>query len=768
MRISLTILFLFFIIEKTRAQCDYSIAGVVQEEHTNEKLSYASVQLVQTAKVIVTDSTGTFSFENLCAGEYSLAYTHPGCKTEIKKINVPLKASLVLTLHHHEIDLNEVTISQHRLESSPTQTVVTLKEQALFETRGASFSESLKSLTGVNVLKTGSVVAKPLIHGMTGNRILLINNGVRVEGQQWGSEHAPEIDVYLAKKLTLIKGASAIRYGSEAIAGVILSDPEPLPTTAGIGAEINYVASSVNGQHDLSLLVQGNHVKISPFSWRVQGTYRRGGDVATQLYLQRNTGFREANGSLTLAWKKQHYGIEVFGSFFSTKIGILSSSHTGSLSDLYAAIAAPQPKEQRPFSYEIGRPYQQVQHTLAKVHTYFLLKKGTLYFDVNYQLNVREEFDKHRSRNDSMAKLNLPALKLWIQSIAGELRWEYHVKKWQSQVGAQFSTQTNTYKYGYLIPAYWNFSGGAYAIERWSNNKTEVELGARLDYKWMQAILYERGKKREPIYQYIVPTVSVGLDHHFSHSLKANLHVSLAWRSPAMSELFVGGLHHSTATVEIGNEKLKSEKSLSLTTGIHFQKDWIDAEVSVFSHLFKDYIYAIPDTTPFLTIRGFFPVLRYIQTDAAISGSDINLTFFPIKNLSLTAKASLLFGRNLKTNDWLEQLPSHRFQYGIRYDFPLMGTIENWYIGMNVNQVLKQTQLPTYYQDYLPAPAAYWLLGFDCGASARVKNQRIVMSFSIQNMLNRSYRDYMNRFRYFTDEAGLNVTVRVKIPLYFH
>jgi iron complex outermembrane receptor protein len=87
---------------------------------------------------------------------------------------------------------------------------------------------------------------------------------------------------------------------------------------------------------------------------------------------------------------------------------------------------------------------------------------------------------------------------------------------------------------------------------------------------------------------------------------------------------------------------------------------------------------------------------------------------------------------------------------------------------MNVNQVLKQTQLPAYYQDYLPAPAAYWLLGFDCGASARVKNQRIVFSFSIQNMLNRSYRDYMNRFRYFTDEAGLNITARVKIPLYFH
>jgi iron complex outermembrane receptor protein len=156
----------------------------------------------------------------------------------------------------------------------------------------------------------------------------------------------------------------------------------------------------------------------------------------------------------------------------------------------------------------------------------------------------------------------------------------------------------------------------------------EVELGARLDYRWTQAILVERGKKREPIYQFIIPTASVGLDYHITEKLKYNANIGLAWRAPSMNELFIAGLHHSTATVEIGDEQLKAEQSISITTGITYRNQWLQADVSLYSHLFKNYIYGKPDTQPILTIRGYFPVLRYVQTDAAISGSDINFSGF--------------------------------------------------------------------------------------------------------------------------------------------
>jgi len=750
------------------AQCNFSISGTINEEHTNEKLDFASLQILELNIITTTDSVGNFQFKNLCKGFYTLAYTHPGCKTEYQKINLEKNETLQLHLHHNEIDLNEVTIAQHKRESAPTQQVETLKDQTLFETRGMNLGDALKTLSGVSALKTGATIAKPVIHGMTGNRILLVSNGVRLESQQWGSEHAPEIDAYLAKKITVIKGASAIRYGSDAIGGVILIDPEALPSKPGIGAEFNYAVGSVNGQNDFSFLLQGNAKKQPAFSWRTQGTYRFGGNVHSPNYFQKNTGFNEGNGSVALGWKKEKYGFELFGSYFNTKIGILSAAHTGSLADLEAAIHASQPKESAEFSYTIGRPYQKVQHILSKLHSYLNTKKGVFALDITYQYNIRDEYDKYPPRNNTLAALNHPALRLEIQTITGEFSWEKKVKQWQNLAGAQFFTQTNSYKYGYLIPAFWNFAGGLFTVERWSNKKMEVELGARIDYRWTQAILVERGKKREPIYQYIIPTASLGLDYHITEKLKYNANIGLAWRAPSMSELFISGLHHSTATVEIGDEQLKAEQSLSITTGITYRNQWLHADVSLYSHLFKNYIYGKPDTQPILTIRGYFPVLRYVQTDAAISGSDINLAVFPIRQLELSAKASLLWAVNLKTKDWLEQMPSQRFNYSIRYTINGTKDFSNLYLALSVVHVLRQNLLPKNYADYLPAPKAYWLLNFDCGTTIPIKNQKISVGFTIQNMLNKTYREYMNRFRYFTDEPGINVMARIKIPLFFH
>lgn len=747
------------------AQCDYTINGFISEEHTREPLDFAIIQLIETKQNIYTDSVGKFTFTNLCEGRYTLRFTHAGCETETRILYLQNDTTVFLELHHSEIDLNEVVVSQHKRESAPTQQVEVLKEQTLFATRGLTLGDALATITGVSVLKTGATIAKPMIHGMTGNRILLVNNGVRLEGQQWGADHAPEVDVYLAKKMTVIKGASAIRYGSDAIGGVVLLDPDPLPSKNGIGAEINYTYGSVNQQHDISATVQGNHKKMAALSWRAQGTFKRGGNVRTPNYYQKNTGFYEANGSINLGWKKEKYGIEAFASYFNSHIGILSVAHTESLADLYSAINAKTPKENADFSYKINRPYQAIEHILGKLQTYYTTRKGTIHFFAAYQHDTRQEFDKYLPRNDSMAALNRPQMQLKIQTINGELAWEYRFKKWQSLLGTQFFTQTNNYKYAFLIPAYWNMNGGVFAIERWANEKMEVELGMRIDYRWMQAMFYNKAAKT---HQYIMPTVSAGFDYHISENLKWNIHAGIAWRAPSMNELYINGVHSSIATLEIGNPNLKTEKSLNISTGLDYSQKHIRVDASLYTHLFQDFIYMKPDTHPTLTIRGWFPVARYVQTDAAISGSDININVLPIKGLEISVKAALIFAVNLKTKDWLEMIPAHRLNYGVRYTFEGNKSFRNLFFGISIAHVLKQNQLPKNNTDYLSAPNGYWLPNFDSGVELPINNQRISIGFSIQNMLNKAYRDYMNRFRYFTDEAGINVMLRLKVPLFFH
>lgn len=748
------------------AQCSLSLRGIITEEHTHEHLDFSVVEIKGTKQTVYTDSLGLFQFKNLCKGNYTIQFTHAGCETKSVSVVLTSDTFLALELHHHEIDLHEVVVSQHKRESAPTQQVDVLKEQMLFATRGLNLGEALATITGVTTLKTGATISKPMIHGMTGNRILLINNDVRLEGQQWGADHSPEVDVYLAKKITVIKGASAIRYGSDAIGGVVLLDPDPLPAKNGIGAELNYAYGSMNQQHDISGTVQGNHTKAPALSWRAQGTFKRGGNVRSPNYYQKNTGFYEANGSLNIGWRKEKYGIEGFASYFKSELGILSFAHTHSRSDLYEAINAKTPKESANFTYEINRPKQTVAHILGKLQTYVKAKHGTVHAFIAYQHDTRQEFDKHIPRNDSLAAQNIPQMQLKIQTINGELAWEHKFKKWQSLVGGQFFTQTNNYRYAFLIPAYWNLNGGLFAIERWANEKMEVELGARIDYRWMQAMFYNKPSQTN---QYIMPTVSAGLDYHISKSLKWNFHTGLAWRAPSMNELYANGIHGSIATLEIGDAKMKKEQSFNISTGIEYTHEYIKLDASLYTHLFQNFTYLKPDTLPILTIRGWFPVARYVQTDAAISGSDINLTVLPVKGLEFSAKAALLFAVNLKTNDWLEMIPAHRLNYGAQYTFESGKGFKNLFFGFSIAQILKQNQLPKNNIDYLPAPDGYWLLNFNSGVDIFAFNhQKISIGFSIQNMLNKAYRDYMNRFRYFTDEAGINVMLRLKVPLYFH
>ncbi|MBK7882797.1 MAG: TonB-dependent receptor plug domain-containing protein [Chitinophagaceae bacterium] len=181
-----------------------------------------------------------------------------------------------------------------------------LSGKALQETRGLSLSEALTKINGVTMLQTGSTISKPIIHGLHSNRILTINNGVRQEGQQWGNEHAPEIDPFIADKLTVIKGVDELKYGSDAIGGVVLVDPKPLRNKPGYAAEINTAYFTNNRQYVLSGVFEQQLKKISAFTYRVQGTFKKAANAATPGYRLNNTASEEKNFSITAGFKKEN------------------------------------------------------------------------------------------------------------------------------------------------------------------------------------------------------------------------------------------------------------------------------------------------------------------------------------------------------------------------------------------------------------------------------------------------------------------------------
>ena len=209
---------------------------------------------------------------------------------------------------------------------------------------------------------------------MHSNRILILNNGIRQEGQQWGQEHAPEIDPFVATNLSLIKGAAAVKYGSDAIGGVILVNPPELPTQPGIGGQFNMVGASNNKMYAGSGFLEGGVKGVQGLGWRVQGTYKRGGDARAARYRLSNTGLVEENFSAGVGYHKPSFGAEVFFSNFDSEIGILSSAHNSSSSDFEDAIGRSEPAIINDFTYDIGKPKQVISHQLLKAFLHADLK----------------------------------------------------------------------------------------------------------------------------------------------------------------------------------------------------------------------------------------------------------------------------------------------------------------------------------------------------------------------------------------------------------
>ncbi|MBK7870008.1 MAG: carboxypeptidase-like regulatory domain-containing protein [Saprospiraceae bacterium] len=264
--------------------CTLSISGKVLNAKTGAPMAFANVAIKGINIGAVADENGRYKIENLCEGEYTVVCTRIGC--DHLEHTLHLQSSIVkdFELIEESILLKDVLVTGEAIQLQNTQATNELSGAALAATQGLPLGESLKKLPGVTTLNTGASIVKPVIQGLHSSRILILNNGVRQEGQQWGSEHAPEIDPFIADKVNVIKGASGVRYGADAIGGVILVEPRALPTQKGIGGEFNLQGFSNGRTGVASGMLQGNLGGKLPLSGRIQGTLKKGGNLQTPNY----------------------------------------------------------------------------------------------------------------------------------------------------------------------------------------------------------------------------------------------------------------------------------------------------------------------------------------------------------------------------------------------------------------------------------------------------------------------------------------------------
>lgn len=749
------------------AQELFNLSGRITDLDDGKELEGTFVILQETNNTQITNEHGRFRFSNLEAGNYHLVIRHVGCRDSSIFISLKKNVFISVKLPHSAIELSEIDIMDKQPDMMKTQTVNEIKDKDLDKTRGQSLGDALKIVSGVTTLNTGSTISKPMIHGMQGYRILILNNGIRQEGQQWGNEHAPEIDPFMAQKLSVIKGAGAVRYGSDAMAGVILVEPNDLPDTASLHSEINLVGASNGKAGAASGILEGYFDKLKYLSWRIQGTVKKSGNIKTPEYYLKNTGTEEINYSAAMGYHRKKWGVEGYYSQFNSKIGIFSGAHVGNLTDLKAAFNSNKPQDSLAgFSYTIGRPYQDIAHELAKgkLHVH-LAPRWIATLQYAYQYNIRKEYDKHPPLNNALAELNKPELDYRITSQTTDLVIEHlNIKSFRGQFGGSYMNQKNVYLGRFFIPNFKNNTWGIFASERYVRPHLELEAGLRYDYKNLKSYYYTGNVLQKPDLTFSNVSWNAGAIIKPKHYFHIFINLGSAWRAPAPNELYSNGIHHGVGSIERGDPGLKTETVYNgIITGL-LQLNHFQTEVSVYHNQFSNYIYLNPADQPELTIRGAYPVFNYKQADVRISGIDAKISGQLANHVELSSKLMLLRAWNYSINDYLVYMPSDRYSLNVKYYTDISKHLKDLYLEAGYQYVTKQWRVPQN-TDFAPPPAAYGLLSAEAGVSFFAGRQQLDISIAATNLTDEIYRDYLDRFRYFCDSQGRNFILRLKAPL---
>ncbi|MGB0390468.1 MAG: TonB-dependent receptor [Salibacteraceae bacterium] len=745
--------------------CDLTISGYITDISTGTPIEFANVYSKEAATGAVTDSSGFFEIKNLCKGPYHISVSHLGCLTQHQFILLERDTLMKINLDHNSKLLNEVNVIGES-NTNTTQEIQTLTSKDISQSSEKNLANMIEDVAGVSSIKNGSGISKPVVHGLYGNRLTILNNGVAQSGQQWGVDHSPEIDPLVANKIRVIKGVGALEYQGNSLGSVILVEPKQIANDPHLHGNARYFFES-NG------LGNGINVDFEQYgkwlAWRAVGTLKKSGDKKTPDYYLRNTGNQEANFALELEkiWNKK-LSSDLYFSSYNAELGILRGSQVGNLTDLENAFERNEPYyTEDKFSYSIDAPYQRVNHHLIKFNSKFKFSKEKwLSFTYAGQYNLRKEFDIRRG-----GRTDLPSLSLEQKSNFIELKYYHYLpKKWKLKTGAQanFVDNVNNPETGILplIPDYLSRELGAFVMINKSFKRTILELGVRYDFENRKVATISNDIPRKIVrYDNNYQNLSAvgGISHELTNWLSLVYNLGYSVRNPEVNELYSNGLHQGVGGIEEGNPNLKPEVSLKNTLSLKGKiKSKLSFETLLYYQEFENYIFLDPQDELRLTIRGAFPVFKYKQTQAQITGFDVVLKYQIRDRLEFVTKYSFLYGRDKSNDIPLINMPANRLYGELNFQLPTLGSFEDFELQLNNKYVFKQNNLLSS-QDYLAAPEAYNLLGLKVSSKRQFKKFVLNTHLRVENLLNVKYRDYLNRQRYFADDLRINIIVGINL-----
>jgi iron complex outermembrane receptor protein len=803
--IGLLILFLGFQMttwSQVNKPCNYTLAGFAYDRNTNQPLPYALIQIKNTETGVTTDEDGYFSISNLCEKEYDLIFSYLGYKT-VEHHHDFHHPDVKVYLAPDDLLLESVVVESERIESGLSSiTSNRISGEELKRVASENLGDILTQISGVSTLKTGQNVVKPVIHGLHSNRILVVNEGLRHEFQNWGTEHAPEIDPSLIESLEVIKGAAAVRYGSDAMGGVILIKAPKIELSSPFRVDISTTGKSNGRSGESTVQLQKGFKWLSLMAG---GSILKQGDLHAPNYQLTNTGKRERsyNGGI-LIHPLPELNIEGYYSHFSQELGILRGSVNGNLDDLLRGLSADIPNFTEPFSYDINTPKQGVAHDLYKAKATWKTKRQSFLVQYGHQLNKRKEFDVRRGTNNEVPNIDLELL---TETIDAE--WVHpSFAGFFGRIGYQWMKQANDNLPGTntvpFIPNYDQKRQGVYWIESMEIGDHLFEFGAR--YDWMEAQIVGR-QSNNNIYRNEIAyenfTATLGYQYKIKDNQTFRTNIGSAWRPPNIAELYRFGRHGSFLEYGLWRYQINQQRDLISTQRIlnqddkpvpseigykwistyNWQKNGAQLEITGYINYIENYINARPAGLT-RTVRGTSPFFIYQQNTALIWGIDAAAQWKHNHQLMSTFRSSYVWAKDIVADDFFVDIPpiamNHQLDFTpklpVQFISSMRFSLFNLYTFqqtqhpriLTVDEVINafRTGLKLFTEnaknfDIAPPPPAYWLTHI----SWETQIKKFSWQFQVQNLFNVSYRTYTDRLRYFADDLGRNFILTLRYQL---
>ncbi len=777
-----------------------SLKGKITDEIDKSPLIGVNIYFPELKKGAVSDDQGNYHMTNLPAIKTTLQVTYLGHQTVVQTVDLKTVEILNFSLKESNAEINEVVITSltgNSLIKKTPSPISYVSKKELERQSSTNIIDAIAKQPGVSQITTGSSISKPVIRGLGYNRVVVVNDGIRQEGQQWGDEHGIEIDAQSVNSVEILKGPASLTYGSDAMAGVINFQSDPILPVGSIKANVATEYQSNNGLFNYSVNTAGNKNGFV-WNWRYSDKMAHSYKNKYDGYVY-NSGFRERAVSGLLGinrnWGYSHLTLD----YYHLTPGIVEGERdeaTGRflkpvIIDGEESQAVATDKDSK--SYKHQMPYQQIYHYKAVLNNNIVLGEGNLRTIIGYQQNRRQEFANIMSPNDY-------GLYFQLHTVNYDIRYSLpEISGYKIVAGVNGMYQKSMNKgTEFLIPEYNLFDVGVFALGSRSFGKLDVSGGVRFDNRHNHGKSLYLNANEEVVNgnaagaeekftdfsrNFRGISGSVGLTYQISDSWHTKLNLSRGFRAPNMSELGSNGAHEGTIRYEVGNINLKAENSWQADWGLGYSSPFISGELSLFANRINNYIFSHKqlDSNGEDLLTDGYKTYQFVSGDARILGGEVSVDIHPVERLHFQNTFSYVNSVQLNQSDstkYLPFTPAPKLMSDLRYDIIRHGkTLNNTYISFGVECNLKQDHIYSAFGTETATPA-YTLLNASVGTDFMHKGRTLAsLYFTANNLTNKAYQNHLSRLKYADENPvtgrqgiynmGRNFGIKLLIPLSF-